>query len=201
MQITLKPHPSGQSRFILYLDGEPWRDLHTAIFGRKPQLPEFARSLEEFKEHFAELEYQLAKKYAFKRLARQPMLSVALSRAMKERLISEQVIEKVIQESLSLGFLNDSEWTSSFVRGRSGRYGPRSIAQKLASKGIRGEELEEALKGEWDREKQKKCVTHLLQTRYGKRNLSVYKEKQKVIASLIRKGFDLSIIIDSLNSK
>jgi regulatory protein len=145
------------------------------------------------------IEYQQAKKYALKRLSLQPMLSTTLSRSLKKRLVSEPVIQTIIQECRELGILNDEEWAASFVRGQTNRKtGPRAIAQKLASKGIRGEQLEKALEGAWDGEKQKGCIESLLKSRYGKRNLADYKERQKVISSLVRKGFDLSIVLECL---
>lgn len=201
MQITCTPNPDRRSILTIYWDGVPWRDLHTAVFGYKPKLPETQQSPEEFKEYFLNFEYQQAKKYALKRLSIQPMLSTALARAMKERLIFESTIQKVIQECISLGFLNDEEWTASFVRSRSRRNGPRAIAQKLISKGIRGKQLEDALRGEWNIEKQKGLISALLETRYAKRNVTDFKERQKVISSLMRKGFDLSIIMNCFNMK
>jgi regulatory protein len=100
-----------------------------------------------------------------------------------------------------LGFLNDDEWTASFVRGQSNRkVGPRAIAQKLASKGVRGEKLEQALENSWNPSEQKALITSLLKSRYAKKNLSDFKERQKVIASLMRKGFDFSAIMGCLKS-
>lgn len=199
MKITCTPNLDRQSILTIFCDGVPWRDLHTAVFGRKPALPKECRSIEEFDEHFTVIEYQHVKNYALRRLSMQAMLSSALSRSLKERLIPEKVIQKVILELIALGFLNDEEWTASFVRSQSNRkVGPRAIAQKLASKGVRGEKLEQALEGSWDVNEQKKLITGLLKSRYAKRNLSDYKEKQKVVASLIRKGFDLSAIMNCL---
>lgn len=177
-------------------DGEPWRDVHMSIFGRRPSLPQGCQTQTQFEEEFRTLECLLAKRYALKRLSTQAMLSTRLSRSLKERLVSENAIEIVIYELRELGLLNDKEWVASFVRVQtSRRVGPRAIAQKLAGKGVRGGNVAEALDGMWDPAEQKKGIRHLLNTRYAKRNLKDPRERQKVIASLARRGFELSEIL------
>lgn len=174
-------------------DGDPWREVHTSIFGRKPSLPQGCLSLEQFQEEFSALECQLAKRYALKRISVQAMLSTRLSRSLRDRLVSERAIEHVINDLTELGLLNDKEWTESYVRVQAARkMGPRAIAQKLAAKGMRNCK---ALEGIWDVDEQKNSIKHLLKTRYSKRNLKDARERQKVIASLARRGFDLSAIL------
>lgn len=125
--------------------------------------------------------------------------STVLLRALRDRLVSESISERVVEECLKLGYLNDEEWTKSFVRLQSARkLGPRAIAQKLAAKGISKVAAEEALKVSGSKEQQKAAIAKLLSTRYRKRDLSDYKEKRKVVASLIRRGFDPSLIFDCL---
>lgn len=195
MQISYHPNPERQSILTISCDGSPWRDIHTAVFGRRPLLPQGCGSLEDFSEQFSDFEYRQAKNYAIRRLSLQGMLSTALSRAMKERLISEKTVNQLILELTELGFLNDDEWAASFVRGQAGKkFGPRAIAQKLMNKGVKGEKLELALEKSWGPIEQKGLIIKLLKSRYSRRNLDDFKEKQKVIASLMRRGFDFFII-------
>lgn len=199
MQITCKPHPERQSILTVYCDGSHWREIHTSVFGRKPLLPEHCTSLEDFSEQFATFEHRGVKNYCLRRLSMQSMLSTALKRSLKERLVPEAVIRKVIDELLELRFINDEEWAASFVRSQSSRkVGPRAIAQKLAQKGVRGEKLELALEKSWDVNDQKTMILSLLKSKYAKKDLTDFKEKQKVVASLIRKGFDLSVIFSCI---
>lgn len=202
MQVSCHPHQERPSVLTITIDGAPWRDVHISIFGRNPTLPQGCISLEDFKEQFILIEQRQAKNYALRRLSMQAMLSTALIRSLKERLISSSTIQQVIQELVELEFLNDEEWSASFARTQKARkMGPRAIAQKLAFKGIKGEVLEQVLEESRDPEEQKQLVFELLKTRYARRNLSDYKEKQKVVASLVRRGFDLSIIFSCLGNK
>ena len=199
MQISCSLSSTRPSVLTIFCDGSPWRDIHPSVFGRRPVFPQQCASLEEWHEQFTFIEYRQTKNYALRRLALQGMLSSALATSLKERLVSEKVIHQVIQELVSLGFINDQEWTASFVRSQTNRkVGPRAIAQKLANKGVRGERLEQALEKSWSVADQKTLILQLLNTRYSRRNLVDFKEKQKVVASLVRKGFDVSVILSCL---
>jgi regulatory protein len=191
MKIDCLLSTSNQGLLTIFCDGEEWGEVHPSIFGRKPPLPKEAASLEEFNRLFLALEYRQAKQYAARRLAAQSLPSATLRRSLQKCLVSEATIERVIQELTLLGYLNDQEWAANFARVQAARrVGPRVIARKLASKGIRGSFASE--------EGQKEAIQHLLQTRYRRRDLSDFREKQKVIASLMRRGFDLDAILSIL---
>jgi regulatory protein len=201
MKITCEINPTRKSILTISIDGEPWRDVHTSIFGKCPQLPQNCQTYEEFISQFSAFESRQVKNYCLRRLSLQAMLSTALASSLKERFVSEIMIQQMFHELNNLGFLNDREWSASFVRMQTSRkVGPHVIAKKLASKGIKGEELEKALEKSWNSDSQKKQILSLLKTRYAKRNLTDFKEKQKVIASLVRKGFKLSIILDIIQT-
>jgi regulatory protein len=187
------------SILTIICDGKPWRDVHTSIFGRRPTFSANCRTIEDLREEFVAMEYQAAKNYALRRLSLQTMLSTALARSLKERLVSENTIKKLLVQLTDSRLINDEEWTASFVRTQTARkVGPRAIAQKLAGKGIKGMDLEQALENSWDPTDQRAMILKLLNSRYAKKNLKDFKEKQKVIASLSRRGFDLSIILEAL---
>ena len=145
---------------------------------------------------FCALEYRMAKLYALRRLSAQSLPSTTLARALRQRLVTEETIERLNEELKQQGYLNDEEWTASYVRGQIARKrGPKAIVQKLAHKGISEEQAHSALESASGADQQKQAIAKLIQTRYASRNLSDFKERQKVIASLARRGFDLSIIL------
>lgn len=148
-----------------------------------------------------DLEYRLAKKYALRRLSAQSLPAAGLAKALKQRSVSEEIIERLIAEFCHLGYINDIEWIDSYVRGQQSRKkGPKAIAYKLAEKGISTQQAEEVLKRVSGIEQQKEMIINLLSTRYKSKNLSDFKEKQKVIAALVRRGFDLSAILDCIKN-
>lgn len=201
MDIQYFPAEGRKTTLTIFCDGEPWRNVHVSIFGHQPSLPKSCSTLEDFAQEFFSLEQRLAKIFALRKLAAQNLPSSLLARALRQRLVSEQTIEILINEFNRQGYLNDQEWAASYVRYQTARkVGPRNIAQKLTSKGLTKTQFKEVLQEVKDSESQKEAVNALLITRYRHRQLSDFREKQKVIAALVRRGFDLSVILDCVGA-
>lgn len=198
MKITFEPTPGKKNTLTLLIDGEPLHQLHTTIFGKRPKPPK--ATSETWDGAFALWELQRAKVYALGRLAKKNQPSVELSRALRERLISETTITKIIDECQRLGYINDADWIESFVRVQlSRKKGPDAILNKLRAKGIPLDAAKAALEAFSTPESLRENIQTLLSTKYRSRDLTDYKEKQKVIASLIRKGFAFDDILSSLS--
>lgn len=139
-------------------------------------------------------EFKKARHYALKRIAAQSYHSVLLGKCLQRKQFSLEVISKVMEEFKCLGFLNDAAWIEGFIKSHRTRLGAPLILAKLKSKGIdvRG------LSIETDADSEKAAVLKLMNSRYSKRNLVDHKERQKVVAALMRKGFSWEIIRDVL---
>lgn len=148
-------------------------------------------------------EYRLARQYALRRLSAQSLPAAVLSKSLRQRQVSEETIDKVISELCQQGYINDHEWTQAFVRGQlSRKRGPREIMRRLSAKGISTEQADAALEAVGiNHEDQEKSISELLSTRYRNKNLKDFKERQKVVASLLRRGFDFEIVINLLRKK
>jgi len=148
-----------------------------------------------------EEEIKSAKLYALRRLNSQAMLSKNLADALVDRGYCPETVDFVIGELTRLQYLNDDEWMESYLRVQMARkVGPHLIRGKLAEKGISNEKISALLEG-LEEEKQKETILALLSSKYQKRNVNDYKERQKVIASLARRGFDLSLILSCLRDR
>lgn len=193
MKIECRPKEGRREILTLWIDEEPWREIHTTIFGRRPRFENL--------DQFAPLEYKCAKNYALKRLSLKNQPSTELRKALLERLVSTETTQKIVDEMIQYGYINDHDWISSFIRvQKAKKMGPRAIEQKLRMKGIPVDQITYAMQEHDSSLSQKERIIDLLNTRYKNRNLSDYKEKQKVIASLVRKGYDLDDIFDSFTS-
>lgn len=180
----------------IFLNDEPYMDIHLAIWGYRPAIPDRFSSETDLIAFFNEQEFIYSKRYTLKLLSAQSYHSHILKKKLSERLVTSQTITKVIEECRRLHFLNDEEWVRSFIRVQaSRRVGPRNIWAKLRAKGIpiHEEDLEFQ-----DEETQKMQIAQLLKTRFCKRDLSNPKERHKIIASLIRKGFDYELVKESI---
>jgi regulatory protein len=182
----------------LLVDEDPIRDVHAAILGKNPSIPPCA-SLDELETILNTLLFKGAKNYAIKRLSIKNQPTNEMDKALKERLVPESIREKIIDEFVSLGYINDEDWINGFIRVQLiKKIGPKAIFQKLISKGISSELISEYLEKHSSPETQQQQIKQLLNTRYKSRDLSDHKQKQKVIASLLRKGFDYEAVRHSL---
>lgn len=143
--------------------------------------------------------YEEAKRRAYKRLAMRPYHSSEMRQFLAEKGASPSVIAQVVGELSRLGYLNDEEWVIGTIRSLTARkYGPKMIAYKLSLKGIQEEEFLPLL--ESSENLQQEQIEALLSSKYKNRDFSSYKERQKIIAALVRKGFDFSEIFKALSS-
>lgn len=147
-----------------------------------------------------EAEYKRAKILAYKRLALKSQHSVELRTALQKQEIPEGIVNRVIAECSQLGYLNDHDWIEGFIKGQLAKNkGPRYISIKLRQKGIKSDEFAELLNK--NPPSYKESIQKLLESKYKKFDLTDYRQKQKVIASLMRRGFSLDDILEKIGQK
>lgn len=184
----------------LCIDDEPWAYVHKKIFGPSPTFPS-ADTLETFKEKFYTLEYARAKKYALDRLASRSYPTSQFKKLLERNLVTSLTIEKVTQECVRMGYLNDNEWIQRFVLSQSKKHlGSQAILMKLRTKGIPQATAEKYLEQFIDVKDEHKSIEYLLNTKYKKRDLKDFRERQKVFAALSRKGFGHETIQSAFRS-
>ncbi len=142
------------------------------------------------------IDYKEAKRLLLKKLGMRAYATLEIRRWLKEKGVEEAIAEQLLEEFQQLGFLNDTAWLASFVRmQRARRYGGRTIALKLMQKGFSKEEIAEALSSE-ETVDEGAAIEKLLATRFKSRDLKEPRERQKVVASLVRRGFSLELIFN-----
>lgn len=180
----------------LQLPGEQEERLvDSDIFGKTP--------LEHFKgdDTYDVVEQRLAKRYILLRLVRTSLHSSKVTELLAARGVAAANIEWVIAELTASGYLNDEGWVDAYVGQQQRRgQGPRAIGHKLRSKGVGREAAADAAALQRAPELQHQGITALLQGRYRNYDLSDTKIRQKLIAALMRRGFDYSAITDALRN-
>lgn len=198
MKINCIPKESSRLVLTIYIDDEPWGNIHTKIFGRNPTFPA-SDSLDDFNEKFKVQEYSKAMKYSLDCLSRRSYPTAQLKNLLLRNFVSLETIEKILVECMRLGYLNDEEWIQRFIKGHLAKHeGSQKILMKLRSKGISSKIVEKYLTNLVDQTDVQKSIEHLLKTKYRKRDLSDFREKQKVFAALVRKGFAFEAISECL---
>lgn len=198
MKVIFQHKKSNKDYWEILIDGEKWREVHRAIFGRKPSFPSISK--DGLSSTFDELEYRRVKNYVLWRLSKQSYHSEQLARLLQERLVQNCTIGRVLQEYKEKGFLNDEAWLQSFMQSQQKRYSLRFILNKLRAKGLSLETIQQLAK-EWNNPKEElHAIRHLLKTRYHLKDLTQYKTRQKVIVALMRKGYTFEQVQAALES-
>lgn len=195
LSVAIIPKERQKGMLTILVDHEPWKEVHTSIFGKNPVLSS-CQDANQLNAQFKQLETAGAKRYAIRLLSLRSYPSTQLFQALRRRFVTEESAQDAVAWCLSQGFLSDDEWIQSFVRVQQARrVGPKRIVQKLCQKGISFERAESAVQSCT----QKESIAHLLKTRHVKANFNDHKDKQKVIASLLRKGFEFDAILEVIN--
>lgn len=185
----------------IYVDEELWKVGHPSIIGRKPALPKDCSNLNDLEESYQKIEYQGAKRFALRRLTAKSMSSYELQGVLKDKEVSLATAELISEDFQKWGLLNDNEWITSFVRSETARnQGPSAISRKLQKKGIPSDLIQENLAEYKQLGSQNEGILKLIQGRYRNKDLKNWKERNKVIAAIHRKGFSLSAVIEVLNA-
>lgn len=201
MKFSYSPKTGYRNILILFIDEDPWKEIHTTIFGRKPSLPQRCNSQEEFEEQFSILEYKASLQYALKRLSMKTHSSAELKKNLVQRCVAEDTATKVIDECMRLGYLNDQVWMEGYVRGLlSKKLGPQAIIFKLRLKGVQEDVARGVLEQFDSGDAPKRRIEGLLQSKYRSKDLTDFKSREKVIASLMRKGFSFDDIREAMQA-
>lgn len=120
-----------------------------------------------------------------------------LRRRLSESYYPEDVIQRTIEYVTEYGYLNDERFAGIYVRARKERKSKQILKQELLLKGIKKEILDTIFKIEYETEEEDPELTALRKAIEKKtKDISQlsWEEKQKLIAQLYRKGFDIDKI-------
>lgn len=123
---------------------------------------------------------------------------------VREKLIEEQfpkvIINKIIQILKKYNYINDEEYAKAFIKDKVNikGYGFFKISYELKNQGIDEHIFKKYLENEEFVDEQKKAID-LLKKKIKRIDVIDYKEKQKLYAYLIRRGFSYDTINNALN--
>ncbi|MBS4168909.1 RecX family transcriptional regulator [Parachlamydia sp. AcF125] len=199
-KIRWAPTPKN-SHLVVWVDEEEWKTIHTAVWGHKPHLPQECLTISLFEEQFYALEYQATKQYVLRKLAVRGYFTQELEQTLRKLLVSAPTISRVIEEMTQKGYLDDQLHGAQWIKSQATKkWGPHMIAQKLKAKGVVIEGLPDLFESLYGLDERKKQIQRLLAKQALKRDLSDYSQRQKAIASLVRKGFSPAEILHVLEA-
>lgn len=187
------PKEGSKNVQMLIFDEEPWREIRTEIFGRS--------ELEiESKEDFKALEEKKVRQFILKKLSLRNYSSFELIKLLKSYQVTEVLIQALILEFQNLGYINDEDWIESFIRGaKAKKKGPFAIFHQLVEKGVDPERAKIAL-NQWDQKSDRALrIKKILESKGKRYDLADFKDRQKIIASLLRKGYSFEDVKIAIN--
>ncbi len=126
-------------------------------------------------------------------LSRRDHCRFELQQKLRQRGVEAQEIETALAHCEAEGWLNESAYAASFIRGRAGKgHGPRRILQELQMRQVASEISQEALE-QYERENAVdwfEAAKALYQRRFGEHATFDYKERQKRQRYLFQRGYD-----------
>lgn len=112
---------------------------------------------------------------------------------LREKLRANYYTEDVIEEAMnyvkSFGYVNDLNYAKRFVDSRKDKKSKKEIYILLSNKGLSRDLIEIAFEECYDRSDGRSAITELLRKKKYCAETADEKEKQKMIAFLMRKGF------------
>ena len=146
---------------------------------------------EDFERFVSLRQYPRALNQAVAMLARRPCSKGEISQNLRRHRYADDVIGLVICKLEKENLLNDQEFSELWIQQRSRKYGSRRIRQELRTKGVPESTAEEALSS-ISEEEMLESATVLAAKAWSKAKPGedLRKTRQRIIASLVRKGFD-----------
>lgn len=175
----------------LLLDGEPWQTVHRDLLPLNP-LPASVASPEEGES----LLERGALHYLGRLLSQREYLSRQLLQRLIQRGVERERAATLIRTCEERGLIDDRRWVQGYLLGQKRRMrGPAAVTARLRAKGVSSTLIEEEVVPLCDADEQRLTIEQLLDGR-----LSGY-DREKAYRALVRRGFDIELIVEQLNWK
>lgn len=147
-------------------------------------IPSSFPSMEALADWLEKIEGKLVKNAAYRFLSRRSYSKAALLQKLQEKKYSLPKCQKMVDELEKLGYLSDADYMEMLIRQKVRQgYGPSYIERVFRENGLDPRAVRERMDAPMQKEALKKWIAKLRG-----------KEKPKMIAFLLRKGFDYSVI-------
>lgn len=197
MEIT-RIEKVNKSKLNIYIDGEYAFFLYQKDINQYHLKEGMELNPELYEEIREEIVLYRAKQKALSLLKFMDRTKQQLKRKLKEAGYSEDIVESAIAYIDSFGYLSDERYASVYIRERKHRKSKLALKVELSQKGVPNEIIEQVFEREYQEEAEDDPEMIAIKKSIAKKKLNLgslsWEEKQKIIASLYRKGFELDKI-------
>lgn len=188
MQIT-EIRAVTKTRFQVYLDGQFAFVLYKGELLRYQLRAGEELSEEVYRDIRQNVVLKRAKLKALHLLSDMGRTESQLCDKLKAGGYTEDVVDEAVAYVKSFGYINDLEYARSFVEGRKHKKSRKELFMLLSRKGLDASLIEEALDECCKEEDAREAIQDILRRKRFSPETATEKEKQKICASLARKGF------------
>ena len=176
---------------LVEIEEEPALRIPASLFRERPLHVDADLDLEAYQDWLGEREVQHALNRAVEYLAARPRAEREMETRLRQCGYSERAIARVMARLMQEGFINDAQFADLWAQARQDRaLGKRRIAQELMRKGVSREHVEAAL-SQVDEDEQLRQATELCARLLGRtRGKDARDVRRKVLAALVRRGYD-----------
>ena len=123
-----------------------------------------------------------------------------MSQRLKEKQYSERTIQRIIDDFVRVGLLDDEKFASAFAQTKMVQkpIGKRLLRQELLSRGIQKDIIEETIHELYSGRSEKEWATELIRRRLKNKTTADQRLRKRLTDLLLRRGFDWNVIGDVL---
>ena len=164
-----------------------------AMLRERPYRSGMAFDQASFDTFLFERSYPFALEKAVSLLASRSRTAREIEEYLRRNAYPEKVISRVMARLIEAGYLNDSDYAANWAVSRSRKgLGERRIRMELRQKGVPQQEIDAALSTLEEEDVLSSAVMAAEKAARGK-NLALQSDRQRIVASLVRRGYDYSI--------
>lgn len=197
MMLVTEIEEISKNKCKIYLDGEYAFALYKGELSTYHIKKGKEISREVFEELMGQILLKRAKLRAMNLLKSRTYTEEELRRKLKQGFYPDILIDGALEYVKSFRYVDDIAYAKEFISYRVDTLNKNQIVNKLLQKGIKKEHIEDAF-AECEEEgtiveEEKQIMAFLLKKHYSAKDCD-FKEKQKLIATLYRKGFSTNCI-------
>ena len=178
-------------------DGSTLRMPH-GMFEQSPWRIGRPITKEAFEAWMAENEYKACMERAGRSLSAKNRTENELRDTLHQAGFRDVSVDRVLARLTEVGYIDDAAFSAAWIKHRTaGGYGENRIRQELRMKGIDEEIIRAAFLTQSEEEPRDAAYTAAVKAARGK-DLSSYKDRQKIKAALARRGFDFDTIDEAI---
>lgn len=191
--IITRLEPIDQKRFKVFIDYEYSFMLYNTDIRRYKIAEDADISVETYDEIIKDTVYRRAKQKAIAILKYMDRTELELRNKLKQAYYSDEIIERTIDFIVSYHYIDDARYTANYITSKKATKSKKQIQVELYRKGIDKTLMEQYLDSELENDDIaiQKAIRKKTQS---PKDLTL-EEKQKLIASLCRKGFSYEDVI------